>query len=233
MNQSNIYTIVSLIYVLVIGYDILNWFRYRNVPSKELKIVRLKSTITLFISITGCALVILALSFHLNIFNYRAPISYTDVDKLTLRDFKGFKIPGYTLDGEKKFAFITTSIDLKVHSKDVVVQAIFHPSRSYVYNEKLVDNALLRHELYHFHITEYFARLIRRDLSKRNNKPTRSEISELIKSYQLEERKMQKKYDEDSYHSYILSQQKKWEKKIDSLLVLHRNYSSPTLSFNQ
>jgi hypothetical protein len=38
---------------------------------------------------------------------------------------------------------------------------------------------------------------------------------------------MQDQYDEDSYHSYILQNQKKWEVKVDSLLQGLQEFSAP------
>jgi hypothetical protein len=181
--------------------------------------------------ITGFILTIFAITFNINIFNYSSPVEYEHINELTLQDFKGFKIPGSTLDGGNEFAFIVTSIEHQENNNQVIIQSFFHPSRSYVFNEKLVDKALLRHELYHFHVTELFARKIRKELKELKTRPTNSEVLEIINRFQDAKDDMQRNYDNDSYHSYVLKEQKKWEKKIDSLLILHENYASSTVTY--
>lgn len=233
MAQNKVYIIIAAIYVLVIGYDIFNWFRYRKLSSKELRFKKLRSTVNFLVLITGFTLIIFAICFHVNIFNYSGAKTYDQVNELTLKDFKGFKTPGETLHGSKEFAFIVTSIEYEINDDAVSVRSLFHPSRSYVYNEKLVDKSLLRHELYHFHVTELFARKIRKQLKELSAVPSNQQVREIIGNFEDEKNEMQRAYDHDSYHSYVLKEQKKWENKIDSLLTLHQDYIDPTITFKR
>ena len=226
MSPNSIYIIVSSIFFVVIGNDIYNWSKGRKILTPEIRIQRLREKINRTIPILGLTCLIASILLHVNIFNYHAPIEYKDVTSISLQDFKGFKLPNQTLNGEKDFAFIVTTIEYETDDNMVEVKAIFHPSRSYVYNENLVSKSLLEHELYHFHITEVFAREIRKQLSEMKKVPTTAEVRRIVDAQKNAERTMQIDYDYETYHSYVLKKQKAWQGKIDSLL-------SSRLTFDQ
>lgn len=48
----------------------------------------------------------------------------------------------------------------------------------------------------------------------------------------IEERAFQKEYDYNTFHSYVLSEQKKYEKEVDSLLTLLIKYKNPKIIIN-
>jgi len=231
MSPNSIYIIVSSIFFIVIGNDIYNWSNGRKILTPEIRIQRLREKINRTILILGLTCLAASILFHINIFDYHAPIEYKDVSSITLRDFKGFKLPNQTLSGEKDFAFIVTSIEYDTDDTMVEVKAMFHPSRSYVYSENLVSKTLLEHELYHFHITEVFAREIREQLSGMKMVPTAVEIRRLVDAKINAERKMQMEYDYETYHSYVLKKQKAWQGKIDSLLSSHLKFDQSIVQF--
>src|SRR5215216_4577655 len=103
--------------------------------------------------------------------------------------------------------------------RELEIQNLFHPSRSYVYNGNIVDKFLLRHELYHFHITELFARKCMQELSQFEQVPSRDRILDVLAANRSLEEHMQHAYDDESYHGYVLKEQKLWELKVDSLLT--------------
>lgn len=230
VKPDSVYFIVAGIYILVIAYDIVNWLRYRNYDAQEVKTKRFRSTINFAILISGLTLMLFAIVFHINIFNYHSPKEYEKISSLTLKDFCGLKPPGYTLDGKSEFAFIVTSIDFEIKDDEIVIRSLFHPSRSYVYNDRLWDNFLLRHELYHFHITEAFARRIRHGIKELRSNPAKNEIMAVIENFKAEEMAMQRTYDKETDHSYVLSEQVRWENKIDSLLSSYDKYKNPTIT---
>ncbi|MBV6643909.1 MAG: hypothetical protein KI790_00580 [Cyclobacteriaceae bacterium] len=129
------------------------------------------------------------------------------------------KTPGQQHQGTDDFAFIKTNIEIKWHDNAVSVISYFHPSRSYVYFDDLENEALLTHELYHFHITELFARKIRKKISDMRDKSDKSQINELYWLLLKEEDSMQLNYDYETNHSQLLGKQLNWQKKIDSLLL--------------
>jgi hypothetical protein len=182
------------------------------------------------ISFIGIGLILLAIAilYDVNYINYKAPIPYGDWEKISFSDFRGLKRPGLTLDGVAEFAYIKT--DRKVQyllNGDVAITTYFYPSRSYVFARDLHNPDLLRHELYHFQIAEYCSRLLRKEVFENHNGITEAGIRELNNKYREMEQHMQDEYDEDSYHSYVMQEQKKWELRIDSLLHLQQAFSGP------
>ena len=182
------------------------------------------------IPLIGIGLILLAVAilFDVNYVNYKKPLSYADWQKINFSDFRALKRPGLTLDGVSEFAYIKTDRKIQPLSNgDIVITTYFYPSRSYVFAQDLHNTDLLRHELYHFHIAEYCSRLFRKEVLENRNGITGTMISDLNDKYRRMEQQMQDEYDEDSYHSYVLQEQKKWEVKVDSLLHSLKPFSEP------
>jgi hypothetical protein len=169
---------------------------------------------------------------QVNFLNYKSPKTYDKIDEITLNDFRGLEFFQNTLYGNKHFAYIKTSIDYDFEKDSIKIQSFFHPSSSYVYNRKAFSKELLAHELYHFKITEMYVRMIKNRISGLN-KADKTEIEKLINQMKKEERKFQMKYDDDTFHSYVLSEQKKYEKRIDSSLTLHHNFKNPKVYIHE
>jgi hypothetical protein len=184
--------------------------------------------------VIGLILLLTAALFDVNYVNYRKPIPFSQWQTITFYDFTGLKRPGKTLAGLSEFAYIKTSREIHYFKNgDTRITANFHPSRSYVFSQHIRNPDLLKHELYHFHITEYFTRLLRKEISAYNGKATRNIIADLNKKYCLLETEMQKQYDDDTYHSYVLQEQKKWEATLDNKLFSLSEFSNPVLSFKK
>jgi hypothetical protein len=230
MSPNSLYIIVSAVFIVVIGYDVYNWLRDRTIVAPEIRIQRLKSKINATVLILGLTMVVVSILFHVNVLRYSSPIPFNEIERITLKDFKGYRKPYQTLDGQREFGFITTTINWKKRDESVEVQALFHPARSYVYNDNIADRFLLKHELYHFRITEIFARKCRQELSQKKF-PAMDAISDIVARQNLSENEMQYRYDEESYHGYIMKEQKSWEKEIDSLLNLLDEYKNPTILY--
>jgi hypothetical protein len=231
MSPDYLYLIVGVIFTTVIGLDIYNWLKGHSFVAFEIRIKRLWSKLNYSILILGVTTLVTAILLNVNILSYRSPMEYSLIDTITLKDFRGFKIPNETLDGTNEFAFITTSIEWEKTDKNVEVHALFHPARSYVYNDKIVDRFLLNHELYHFRVTEIFARKCREELLQSEKAPSDDDIDKILASNKQSENEMQYRYDEESYHGYIMKEQKRWEKEIDSLLNLLDKYKNPNVRY--
>jgi hypothetical protein len=175
-----------------------------------------------------------ALAFDVNYMDYGSPIPYSDLASISLDNFKGLARPGLTLDGQTEFAYIATNREISYPSDTAVeITTFFYPSRSYVYNRNIRSAGLLTHELYHFHITEYFTRLIKADILQTERKISRSEIRKIAMKYFEMENAMQVQYDDETYHSYVLKEQKRWETKIDERLWTLNKFSAPTVSLHR
>jgi hypothetical protein len=180
--------------------------------------------------IISAMVIIITLLWDFNYLRYKAPIPHKHWETITLNDFRGLKKPFDSLYGESKFAFVSTSIRVKKKHNEIEIETLFHPCRSYVYNRKLFANYLLTHEMYHFHITEYCARMMRKevkDLLESDNKVNLKEIKNRIL---IKEQELQYQYDDETYHSYVHSKQVEWQNKIDSSLVSLEKYSNSIIS---
>ncbi len=188
--------------------------------------------------IKGCLLILIPVSLiiavlsHTNYLDYEQPISFERFDEITFENFRGIELFKKTLLGSEKFAYVVTSIDFEVKGDEVEVKSLFHPSRSFVYDKYANSKELLTHEKYHFKITELFARKARKQI-KNLDLVSKKKVVEIIKQIKTQERAYQQKYDYDTYHSYIFSEQKKYEQKIDSLLSLFANYKKSKIAFNE
>jgi len=91
----------------------------------------------------------------------------------------------------------------------------------------------LRHEQYHFNLSEAIARKFRKELVRTSRKYLNEEVIQRVYNKYLSERNsIQGQYDEQTDHSLILEKQKDWEYIIDSLLNSLSYYSSPVVIFN-
>jgi hypothetical protein len=183
---------------------------------------------TIIITTAGIILLSVAIAFDINYLRYNRPVPYSQLQKIRFSDFKALRKPGMTLNGVKEFAYIKTNRTLRfLENGEIEITTCFHPSRSYVFENNMRDMDLLTHELYHFHISEYFTRLLRKEILERPDNASHNTIMRLNERYYKLENEMQLKYDEDTYHSYVMHQQKKWEIRTDSLLQSLAAFSEP------
>ncbi|MBN8653496.1 MAG: hypothetical protein J0L67_18855 [Cytophagales bacterium] len=225
-------TIIASTTILTIGYDIYEW---RKAPPYDEGVAIDEwipsPAVTIWLITVGVCLFLLATCYHVNIFDYSSPIEHKNVSFVTLKDFKGVKLPNRTLEGSKEFAYIVTTLFINRKPDEIVVKSHFHPSRSYVFNRLTADRLLLDHELYHFHITEFCARKMRKDLRELTSVPSDAEVSFVLDKTQREISSLQSQYDYDTHHGYILKQQKFWKNKVDSLLFLYKEYEDTSIRF--
>ena len=64
------------------------------------------------------------------------------------------------------------------------------------------------------------------------NRFDENKIEGIIRQAEKDERKFQTEYDYNTFHSYVLSEQKRYEKEVDSLLNLLTEYKEPKIEFN-
>lgn len=169
---------------------------------------------------------------RVNFLNYESPITYDRVNQITFKNFRGLEFLKKSLYGNERFAYVVTTIESEINDDSVNIEALFHPSRSFVYNTHSNSKELLDHEIYHFKITELYTRKAKKEIASLQH-PHKNKIKEVIDNTKLEERKFQIKYDYDTFHSYVFSEQKKYEKKVDSLLNLHLDFKKPKVIINE
>ncbi len=169
---------------------------------------------------------------RINFLDYKSPITYDKVDQITFEDFRGLEFFKKTLYGNERFAYVVTTIDGEIKDDHVRVEALFHPSRSFVYKTHINSKELLSHEIYHFKITELFSRKAKKRIAELKTKEKKL-INNVLDNTWLEEREFQEQYDYDTFHSYVFSEQKRYERMVDSLLNLLSEYKRPKLFYNE
>jgi hypothetical protein len=187
----------------------------------------------LFVLMSFCVFLIgLFVLNKVNFLDYEKPIPYKEFERITFKNFRGYEFFKKEFNGSEYFAYVVTTIEYKVEYDSLYVEAFFHPSKSFVYNKNTNSNSLLSHELYHFKITEYFARKIKSEVFKLKE-VNEENIAKIIENNLVEENEFQKKYDSDTYHSYVNFEQIKYEKKTDSLLYLLNNFKTSKIKLNE
>jgi hypothetical protein len=196
--------------------------------------MRIFSKADVCIIVFSLIIILVTVLWDVNYLDYKRPISYADYKLIDLKDFKGMKRPFDNMDGEKSFGYIVTSIELFKHAEYLDVVALFHPSRSYMYKKNLrMGKGVLTHELYHFHITEYCARLFREQVTIKKASINDSILSQIEENIQQTENQLQSEYDDQTYHSYVNSAQIMWQMKVDSLLKTMEAYKNTKIFIKQ
>lgn len=124
-------------------------------------------------------------------------------------------------------AIIKTSIrcEIKTKKKKARIFAFMNSKRSMYLDTIKLTKGMLKHEQYHFNISEYHARLLRKHfIGLGEKKITRKRVLELLEKYAERLNKMQHQYDSITKHGTALIKQPLWELKIDSLLERTKEY---------
>ncbi|WP_339888879.1 hypothetical protein [uncultured Flavobacterium sp.] len=222
-NEKIVLIALSILYIPLFLLEFFYYIKLLKRPKLNFK-VTFKYIIASFIVII---IGILTLS-HTNYLNYEKPIPYKDYNNIDFKKFKGIELFQKELFGSKYFAYVVTSIEVEYEKDSVSIISYFHPSSSFVYNKESRFKDLLKHELYHFKITELFARKAKEKIST-FEKISKKEINIIVEEIELEERKFQIKYDYDTHHSFIYNKQIEYQKTIDSSLLTLNNFKNPKI----
>lgn len=230
MNENLIVFLVLILYFSPVFYQTYLVYQETKMGNK-LKLYRLKKYFKYSSLLIIITIVLTGIISHTNFLDYEKPITFADYDRITFENFRGIELFKKTLYGNERFAYIETTIDYKIEKDSISIESKFHPSRSFVYKKNLENIELLAHEKYHFKITEIYARKARCkiieavDTSKEN-------IKQVLIDIKAKEANFQRKYDYDTFHSYVLGKQKEYEKQIDSTLESLSKYENPKISIN-
>ena len=110
--------------------------------------------------------------------------------------------------------------DVDIDNKHFKVYAYMNPNKSgHKKNDTIGSNQLLIHEQYHFNITEYCARRLRKDLvALGEDDLTQTKLEDLVDKYSTLRDSLQFVYDTESQHNIVQEKQRYWELYIDGLL---------------
>lgn len=231
MNENTIVLIFVLIYFSPVYYQFyLAYKESKKGNRKRFQKIRkiLKWSLVCLLPI----ILILATLNHTNFLDYEKPIPFKRVNEISFENFRGIELFKKNLYGNERFAYVYTTLETEIQDDSLLSKALFHPSRSFVYKKNNNSVELLEHEILHFKITELFARKIKEKISNLNS-PSKEEIRKIIDHLQIEENRFQKKYDYNTFHSYVFSEQKKYEKFVDSSLNSLAKYSNPKIPINE
>lgn len=148
--------------------------------------------------------------------NFNAPVRIKRWSALTWDDFQGFVRPFSTYE-----AVISSDVylDYDSTSKSYRAYAGQHNVASWAKMEAGNSDYLLGHEQYHFNITEVHARKMNRIIRQYPGKRDAFYLGKLME-IRNDLYKMQEQYDRETNHSTIFNKQRRWEFKIDSMLML-------------
>jgi len=139
-------------------------------------------------------------------------------DSIKWSDFRGFSPPFTKYD-----AGISSKLNIVYDSglNQYRVYATMNQSKSWFKGDMdSLTEDLLRHEQYHFNLTEACARLMNTYITDNPDKHLgfyQIKLSDVMITHD----KMQNAYDTESDHSRRIGQQAKWEYKIDSMLLVN------------
>lgn len=151
----------------------------------------------------------------------RNKVCWDEGKPLTWKDFKG-NVPRNT----NSVAITYISFHYEILSKESILAInCMIKDKSWVRKEKQLPRILV-HEQYHFHISEIFARKMRREMAKIKEPSTKNVqdvFDEWVKKHHVE----QALYDKETSHSKIDSEQIRWQEKIDKELKDLEAYKDP------
>jgi hypothetical protein len=123
-------------------------------------------------------------------------------------------------------AFTTTGIDPKVENSKLGIYCYFEKNTSWRI-KKSETEYLLKHEQYHFNITELFARKLRKQIRESNLSKKGNELQKVINKNALEWAKFEVLYDKETKHSKNTEAQAKWISDIDNQLKELSDFTDP------
>jgi hypothetical protein len=133
----------------------------------------------------------------------------------------------------------TTMSGVEVHPyvedgvQKLMVGAYFYRQKSWVQPDQKSDN-IYDHEIVHFHITELYARKLRKELyelGKKDLKKMQEKMNDLFYSTMEKQGKEQERYDKETSGSLNYTKQKEWKASVMSQLEALKEYENPVLEF--
>lgn len=141
--------------------------------------------------------------------------------QLQWADFKGS--PKHT-EGIQALTF--TYIDPEVENNKLSIYCYFGKNTSWSI-KKFQTDYLLKHEQYHFNITELFARKLRKQIKESNLSNKGNELQKAINKNYYEWEKYERLYDKETNHSNNTEAQARWILDIDRQLKELSDFSNP------
>lgn len=180
-----------------------------------------------YYSYTSLVLLGLIITFgYINRVILATPIMWSDRDLI----WSDFEIVPNIKDGFDASVYSEIYYPSRITKDESKVYAYMNPNQSERLLDSVYNQQLLKHEQYHFNITEYYARLTRKDIIEKGiNNVSRSTLTHLYEKYRIKRDSIQREYDEISEHNANQQKQRYWELKIDDLLRQTAYYENPDI----
>lgn len=134
-------------------------------------------------------------------------------------EWKDFKTTFLFLGDFDASIYSSIQIPKNIKQDEFLVYAYMNPGKSYKLISAVDDDQLLIHEQYHFNITEYVSRKMRKELvSVGKENLTLNKLKKLKSKYIYKIDSLQSLYDYETKHNLNYEKQRYWELKIDDLL---------------
>lgn len=151
----------------------------------------------------------------------KLPIIYwNEARLLTWDDFQGKDKELKKIRKSRKYkntlAVCDSRIEYNLAKKDI--NAVFHKKTSFKAPVGRLNEALLRHEQYHFNITELYVRKFKAFIHNKKDSINHEIYFNILNEFEMKHQEFQKKYDSETQHSNDIQAQLSYELKIDSLL---------------
>lgn len=184
-----------------------------------------------YLIIIGVSLLAVLFIAEKDIFIKRRYVTWNSEKPLVWNDFIGYPLIlskyGAAISSSFTCEFLNDSVNV------IYAPTIMKSHHSWVLPHQKENGYALRHEQYHFNISEAIARTFRQALlSTSPNALNESYIKTLHKQFLYKLNIMQNWYDNQSDHSLILERQLDWEYLVDSMLVVSQYYANPYLHLN-
>lgn len=113
------------------------------------------------------------------------------------------------------------------------IRASFNPVKSWVKND-CQTAYILNHEQMHYNIVELYARKLRKAVAEKKFSRTNfsAEYNRLFDKYAYEHEIYQDRYDEETEHSILRSEQAEWNAKVLDEMKSLEDYASPMVKIN-
>lgn len=160
------------------------------------------------------------------------PIVWSKEVRLSWNDFQG-SVP--KLDSHVALSRVEIQYESNVDKAGKMtmdIKGVFIKELSWVKADKKSDQ-ILKHEQYHFNLTEVWARKLRKEitLKKWNTKNFEKEFNTLFKKHISQTLKEQLRYDTETDNSRIVAKQTEWERQIDRDLDDLKMYAGTKVLF--
>ncbi|MFZ1805840.1 MAG: hypothetical protein WAU36_01385 [Cyclobacteriaceae bacterium] len=160
------------------------------------------------------------------------PVVWSKDKKLSWNDFQANapKLDSHVALSRVEIQY-ESSVD-KAGKMTMEIKGVFIKEQSWVKQDRKSES-ILKHEQYHFNLTEVWARKLRKEITseKWNVKTFEKEFNSLFKKHMAQTLKEQLRYDNETNHSQVSDKQTAWEGEIDKELVSLKLYSGTNVTF--